>query len=158
MPGRVLNDMDAVWMPRLHPDDRAKLSKAWQEAMEQGLTDEIDIELRARDRSDRYVWLRRRSVLLRDAHGKPYFSAGIMVRLEQINRADTVTGLLNRTQFERAVKEALNEFRRTGVAGAILLLGLDNFKILNNSGFINAISTKIIIKANIKIGLIYTLF
>lgn len=133
MPGRVINDMGAVWMPRLHPDDRAKLSKAWQEAMEQGLTDEIDIELRARDRSDRYVWLRRRSVLLRDAHGKPYFSAGIMVRLEQINRADTVTGLLNRTQFERAVKEALNEFRRTGVAGAILLLGLDNFKIVNET-------------------------
>lgn len=50
------------------------------------------------------------------------FFAGIMVRLEQINRADTVTGLLNRAQFERAVKGALNEFRRTGVTGAILLL------------------------------------
>ena len=48
-------------------------------------------------------------------------------------------------------------FRWGGFSNNKEFVGLDNFKILNNSGFINAISTKIIIKANIKIGLIYTL-
>lgn len=126
LPSRIVKDMNVVWTPRVHPDDLGAGGLDY-------LMHEVDVEQRVRDKNGRYVWLRRRGTRLYDEAGKPYFSAGVMVRMEQINQADTVTGLLSRSQFERGVKLALEAFRRTGEGGAILILGLDNFKIVNET-------------------------
>lgn len=126
LPSRIVSDIDAVWMPRVHPDDRGAGGIDY-------LVSEVDVVHRVRDKHDRYVWVRRRGTRLYDETGKPYFSAGMMVRMEHLNQADTVTGLLSRPQFERGIKAALEAFRRTGEGGSILILGLDNFKIVNET-------------------------
>lgn len=133
LPSRIVHDMEAVWIPRLHAADQAKVLPLRRFMLEERLKDDLDVEMRARDRNDTYVWLRCRSTLLRNAEGEPYFLAGMMVRMDRLNEADAVTGLLNRASFARGVRDALDNFRQTGTGGAILLMGLDNFKIVNET-------------------------
>lgn len=123
---RIVGDMDAVWTSRVHPDDQGASGVDY-------FIPEVDVAQRVRDKNGRYVWVRRRGMRLYDSSGRPYFSAGMMVRMEHLNEADTVTGLLSRSQFERGVRAALEDFRRSGVGGVILVLGLDNFKVVNET-------------------------
>lgn len=129
----VINDIDAVWMPHLHPDDVDKLKKKKDEIFRHKQEKKINIDYRAKDRDGNYVWLRCRGELLESNRGFPPIFAGVLTRLDQLNEADKVTGLLNKEQFGQAIREALEEFRRTGMGGEILLLGLDNFKIINET-------------------------
>ncbi len=133
LPGENLPDMDAVWTPLLHPDDLPRYMGAQEAMFVRRVTDEHNIVYRARDREGQYVWLKCRGSLLVDEEKKPQFFGGVMVRLEHLNQADSVTGLLSKTPFENAVREALDDFRRTGVGGQIVLLGIDNFKIVNET-------------------------
>ena len=71
--------------------------------------------------------------VLRDETGTPYFLGGIVNRMDHLNQADKVTGLLNKVQFEMAVNRALKEHARNGISGRIMLLGLDNFRAINET-------------------------
>ncbi len=133
LPGESLPDMDAVWTPLLHPDDVSRYRKSIEDVFVRRVTDEHNIDYRARDREGRYVWVKCRGSVLLDEAKNPHFFGGVMMRLEQLNQADGVTGLLSKGPFEAAVREALDTFRRTGIGGQILLLGLDNFKIVNET-------------------------
>ena len=86
-----------------------------------------------KNRKGEYVWIRCRGCVGLDRDGTPNIFTGVMTRLSQRNQADEVTGLLNKYQFERAVKSALNSCRVTGEGGALMVLGLDNFKIINET-------------------------
>lgn len=46
---------------------------------------------------------------------------------------DALTGLLNRTEFERNLQRSLDRARRSGATGAVLFMDLDQFKIINDS-------------------------
>lgn len=52
--------------------------------------------------------------------------------LEQLARTDSLTGLLNRRAFEEMMAQRLSESREAG--GALLLIDLDHFKQLNDTG------------------------
>lgn len=131
--GTVIRDMGEAWMSRIHPDDLPRFVAVEKAIFVEHKTDERRIDYRARNRFGEYVWLKCRGRLLKDGKGKPIFFGGIMTRLEHLNEADGVTGLLSKAPFQRAISDALDEFRRTGVGGAILMLGLDNFKIVNET-------------------------
>ena len=133
LPGESLPDMDAVWIPLVHPDDVPRYKASMDAMFVRRTSDEHNINYRAQDREGQYVWLKCRGSLLLDEEKKPHFFGGVMVRLEHLNQADSVTGLLSKGPFEEAVREALDEFRRSGVGGQLLLLGLDNFKIVNET-------------------------
>ena len=129
----VIEDLRAVWEPRVHEEDRKRRREAIDGMLLRGAGDRLSMEYRAKDRNGEYVWLRVRGKVLRDAGGKPYFFGGILNPLDRLNQADGVTGLLNKTHFEQAIHKALSDYARTGVGGRIMLLGLDNFRAVNES-------------------------
>ncbi len=130
----VLGNLAEAWLPLVHPEDVARV-KQIDDVLRNGdgSGDRVNVEYRSKDKTGEYVWMRVRGKLLRDAQGKPYFFGGILNPLDRLNQADAVTGLLNKLHFEQSVNKALKDYARTGVGGRIMLLGLDNFRLINES-------------------------
>ncbi len=131
--GNESADVQTTWLSLIQPEDLARMNEQLEEMFKRGSSDVLNITYRAKDLSGEYVWLKSRGRLLRDAAGKPYFLGGIVSRMDRLNQADKVTGLLNKVQFEMAVNRALKDHARTGIGGRIMLLGLDNFRTINES-------------------------
>ena len=132
LPGEIMEDFSRHWFFLIHPEERDSYRKSI-EAVMQHKTREHLLEYRVKSRKGEYVWIRCRGCVGLDRDGRPSIFTGVMTRLSQRNLADEVTGLLNKYQFERAVKCALNAYRATGEGGALMVLGLDNFKIINET-------------------------
>ena len=126
-------DIEAVWAPHIHEDDRRLRKDKIDELMRPGSNNRLNVEFRAQKKNGEFVWLRARGKLLRNKEGKPWFFAGILNPLDRLNQADIVTGLLNKTHFEQAVNRMLKEQARTCIGGRIMFLGLDNFRAINES-------------------------
>ena len=125
--------VQSKWLSLMHPDDLVRMNAQLDEMFNRGVRNVLSINYRARDLNGEYVWLRSRARVLRDETGKPYFLGGIVNRMDHLNQADKVTGLLNKVQFEMAVNRALKEHARNGISGRIMLLGLDNFRAINET-------------------------
>ena len=134
LPAEVVEDFLGLWTPLVHEDERAQLKTSLSAVMEKLNLFEHAMEYRVRDRKGNYVWLRSRgrvgSVL---PDGKQPIFVSMMQRMGQRNQADDVTGLLNKYQFEHNIKMALSAYRITGVGGAVMVVGIDNFKIVNET-------------------------
>ena len=133
LPGEVLADFSSPWRDRLHPEDREAYMDVVSQALEASSAGDYSVEFRVRNRKDEYVWLSARGRVGTDREGKPCVATGMLTRMAGRNRADVVTGLLNKYQFEHNVKLALEKYRTTSVGGAIMVFGLDNFKIVNET-------------------------
>ncbi len=134
LPAEVVDDFAAVWTPLVHPEERDQLRASLAAVMERLNVFEHEMEYRVRDRRGNYVWLRSRGrvgTLERD-DAAPIF-VGMIHRMANRNQADDVTGLLNKYQFEHSLKVALSAYRITGQGGAVMVLGIDNFKIVNET-------------------------
>jgi len=57
----------------------------------------------------------------------------VQSRLRTLAERDSLTGLLNRRSFEEELGRHVSDRRRDGAAGAVLLLDLDDFKLVNDS-------------------------
>lgn len=55
------------------------------------------------------------------------------LQLQNLATHDSLTGLINRREFERHLSAALNETKKKGPASVLLYLDLDQFKIVNDS-------------------------
>lgn len=133
LPGEVLQDMDSYWAPLIHPEERGPYLASIRGITASHTLFEQAMEYRVRTRKGEYVWIRSRGRVGTDRDGNPELFVGMMSRMAQRNQADEVTGLLNKYQFEHAVKLALAEYRATSEGGAIMVFGLDNFKIVNET-------------------------
>lgn len=133
LPGEVIKDFDAIWQELIHPEDR-ELFLASMRGIKviQSIFDHA-MEYRVKTRKGEYIWIRCHGRVGMDREGKPSVFIGMMSRMAQRNQADEVTGLLNKYQFEYSIKRALAEYRVTGEGGAIMVFGLDNFKIVNET-------------------------
>ena len=69
----------------------------------------------------------------RNDSGDPIIFAGFITKMDRILHADPVTGLLNRFAFDQAVKEGVTSALAKGEMGAIMIVGLDNFHLLNEA-------------------------
>lgn len=54
------------------------------------------------------------------------------IGFEALARVDSLTGLANRSEFQRVLSRALIRYRRFGVQGALLVIDLDDFKHVND--------------------------
>jgi diguanylate cyclase (GGDEF)-like protein len=133
LPGEIMHDFDQYWVPLVHPEERGTYQASISKVLASQVSCEHNMEYRVKNRKGEYIWICCRGRVGLDREGRPYMFVGTMSRMAQRNQADEVTGLLNKYQFEHAVKLALAQYRVTGEGGAIMVLGLDNFKIVNET-------------------------
>jgi len=91
------------------------------------------MEYRVKNRQHEYVWMHCHGKMICDSSGECALFVGALSRLVRKSRADMVTGLLNKYQFEIDVKAALDDCRNTGENGSMVIFGVDNFKIINET-------------------------
>ncbi|MBN8895783.1 MAG: EAL domain-containing protein [Rhodanobacter sp.] len=72
-------------------------------------------------------------------------------RLEHLARHDPLTGLVNRTEFERHCSEAIALAERERLAVVVLFIDLDAFKIVNDS-YSHAIGDRLLVKVGERIS------
>lgn len=133
LPAEVLEGFDNYWAPLVHPEERGPYIASMRTIRTMGTIYEYNAEYRVKTKKGEYIWLRSRGHVGTDREGLPNMMVGMLSRMAQRNQADEVTGLLNKYQFEHSVKKALAAFRATEEGGAIMVFGLDNFKIVNET-------------------------
>lgn len=90
-----------------------------------------------------HLWVAANTTLVKSAKGEPLY---YVVQIEDISNRkqtehelrrladhDPLTGLLNRRGFMEGLRRELRRMERNGEYGALLLLDLDNFKVVNDS-------------------------
>jgi len=121
------------WLSRIHDEDR-QLAKAALDAHLASGKGNYESEHRIRHRDGTYRWMRCRGAAVTDATGRVTRLAGSLTDITETKVSDALTGLPNRLLFvdllDRAIKrtERLPEY-----VFALLILGLDRFKIVNES-------------------------
>ena len=71
-------------------------------------------------------------------------------RLEHMARHDSLTGLVNRAEFERSCTEAIALAERERLAAVVLFIDMDAFKIVNDS-YSHAIGDRLLVKVGERI-------
>lgn len=133
LPSEVFREVDSVWLPKIHPDDYDEYVKELHRSCTPK-DSRRDIFFRVRDVNDKYLWAKSRLQMLFNAQtGAPELFCGTTTLLEGTILLDDTTGLLNKSRFEHDLDENLADFDKDTPSGAIIVLGLDNFKIVNES-------------------------
>jgi diguanylate cyclase (GGDEF)-like protein/PAS domain S-box-containing protein len=131
-----------LWARQMHPDDRDRMFARESSLVEPALPDEY--RMHRRDGST--VWVRDEAALVTDAQGRMRWHGVIsditdrkLAEAELERRAeviryqaahDPLTSLPNRALFQERLDEALV---RPGAQVAVVLLDIDNFKLVNDS-------------------------
>ena len=99
-------------MERVHPDDRERL---WRlaESNWSGETSELRSEHRVRRPDGSYRWVLIRGETVRDAHGRPWRQAGVMVDINDLK------------SVEEALRESEERFRGTFENAAVGIAHID---------------------------------
>jgi diguanylate cyclase (GGDEF)-like protein/PAS domain S-box-containing protein len=121
------------WLSRIHPED-APLAKQRLDAHLAGGTGHYESEHRVRHRDGTYRWVRCRGAAVTDRQGHVTRLAGSLTDITETKVADALTGLPNRLLFVDLLERAITRTQRQpGYVFAALVLGLDRFKIVNQS-------------------------
>jgi len=135
-------DDPRLWARQIHPDDRARMFAREESLAEPRMPDEY----RLRHRDGRTVWVRDEAALATDGEGRLRWHGVIsditdrkLAEAELERRAeviryqavhDPLTSLPNRALFQDRLVQAL---ARPGTQIAVVLLDVDNFKLVNDS-------------------------
>ena len=133
-----LNQLDTGSL--FHPDDLPILRDKIRELLDGKATDILDA--RMVNKAGRYLWSRIRLVSQRDETGTPTYITGIIYDIDQLKtdalsmkqqaQQDALTRLLNKASAQNAVAQHL-EFQEGNTMSALLVLDLDNFKLINDT-------------------------
>jgi diguanylate cyclase (GGDEF)-like protein/PAS domain S-box-containing protein len=134
-------DDPQLWERILHPDDREGAMATYLRGRESG--DPFVFEYRLLARDGRTVWFRDSAIVLTDAQGRPEHIQGVMLDITESKVAeeriaflayhDKLTGLPNRTMFDELLGLALARAKRHGLGVVVVLVDLDDFKLVNDS-------------------------
>ena len=126
----------------IHPEDLAERAELLRQLMagEVAIYNREDRMLCANGDS---IWVARYITALRDENGKPTHVLTHLVDVTERRRMekelrhladhDPLTGLLNRRGLEAALERHVAHVNRYGADGALLVLDLDHFKIVNDT-------------------------
>ena len=121
------------WFTRVHPEDIGYVKEALERHLASG-DGHYECEHRIIHRDETYRWVRCRGAGVRNADGVATRLAGSFTDVTTVKLADPLTGLPNRLLFldlvDRAIKRAA---RRTNYIFGLLVLGLDRFKVVQDS-------------------------
>jgi diguanylate cyclase (GGDEF)-like protein/PAS domain S-box-containing protein len=135
-----LADAD-LWPKILHPDDRARALAENARHNETG--EPFVLEYRMFTKDGRVVWVFDQASLVRDEHGAPLFSHGVMLDISErkhdeeqvafLAYHDELTGLPSRSMFEELLSLSIDRARRHDGSVAVVCLDLDDFRLVNDS-------------------------
>ncbi len=133
LPAETLENISGVLEPFVYMQDRKPLASLF--ASVNSLTEgrERQLDFRMRDAKGDLSWLRLKGKIGLAKDGTPNLFAGTISQLARRNSADSVTGLLNRYQFIDDLTAALRTARETGGSGGLLVMGVDNFRTVNEA-------------------------
>ncbi|WP_166815830.1 sensor domain-containing diguanylate cyclase [Luteimonas yindakuii] len=132
----------------VHPDDRAQQQQAMAEVLATGRA-RTDV-FRVRHRDGHYVWIEAVSRRIPADDGGDSGDLMLAARdisrrvaveqaleesrreLERLARADALTGLANRREFDARLAQALRRLQRHGTPVALLCMDIDHFKRIND--------------------------
>ncbi len=125
-----------------HPDDLAASGQAIDDLLA-GRTTSYELEKRYLTPSGEPVWVSLHATVIRDGDGAPTALLGQVQditrrrddagRLQYLADHDPLTGLYNRRRFEQELDRQVAELQRYGPGGALLVLDLDHFKLVNDT-------------------------
>ena len=141
--GHVRDELKATTLLALtHPDD-IDLDAQDMGQLQAGQISSYQVEKRYRHAWGHDVWVLVTASIVRDADQNPLYvltqvqdiseRKELARHLEYIVDHDFLTGLLNRRQFERELAKETERAARYGAPGAVLLIDLDNFKVVNDT-------------------------
>ncbi|ABM01830.1 bifunctional diguanylate cyclase/phosphodiesterase [Shewanella amazonensis] len=138
-----LEPTEDLWVKLLHPDDYQKVMDKMNGLFDRSGPSSFDTEFRLQTKSGSYLPVLCRGVILRGADGTPLRMSGTNMdlterkeseaRIYQLAYYDVLTGLANRTLLMERLKAAIALCERSKQIGALLIIDLDNFKILNDT-------------------------
>ncbi len=130
-----------LWQKMLHPDDRDAAVDAYMRGRDSGEPFVFEYRLVAKDGS--VLWFRDSAIVLRDDEGRPHQIQGVMLDITDRRAAeeqiaflayhDALTGLPNRAMLDELLDLALARARRVDQGVAVILVDLDDFKLVNDS-------------------------
>jgi diguanylate cyclase (GGDEF)-like protein/PAS domain S-box-containing protein len=121
------------WFTRVHPEDIGGV-KAALHAHLTAATTHFESEHRMLHRDGMFRWVRCRGAAVRDRAGSVTRLAGSLTDITDAKVADALTGLPNRLLFVDLIDRAIQRAQRhADERFAILILGLDRFKVVQNS-------------------------
>ncbi|HEY7876138.1 MAG TPA: EAL domain-containing protein [Actinomycetota bacterium] len=129
------------WIEQVHPEDRQREVSNDTSLYENGAS--LESEYRMRTRDGKTVWVRDEAVLVRDDDGRALFVQGVLVditrrkelesQLRHQTFHDSLTGLANRALFLDRVDHAIARHNRLRTPITVVLLDVDDFKVVNES-------------------------
>ena len=128
----IVDDFAALLTPFIYYEDREILESAMGELDSSAMPGvEVTGEFRLLNRNGEYGWVSLRMSTGVDEFGQPEIVAGVIARMDLKQKADYITGLLNRNAFHVALMKELNS--SPDVRGAVIFIGLDNFQLINET-------------------------
>jgi diguanylate cyclase (GGDEF)-like protein/PAS domain S-box-containing protein len=132
------------FVDKVHAQDRGRIDAAIRSALARGSDGKFDAEYRIlRVGGGEERWLRSRAKVLRDESGNAVhllgstfdFTAAKLAeqRVHEIAQRDPLTDLPNRSLLLELCERLLAMAQRTDQHGALLLIGLDRFKLVNDN-------------------------
>jgi len=131
----------AAWTAITHPEDRDRVAAEVARCMSEEIP--FDCEYRMLHADGHTVWVWDKDLLVRDKRGEVAYTQGVIVDMTAARRSeeqlvflayhDSLTSLPNRARLEQTLDEALARGRRNGTSAATLAVGLDGFKLVNES-------------------------
>lgn len=132
----------AIWDSRIHPDDLSRCRQAMTSHLA-GAAGHYETEYRWQMGDGTWIWLLVKGKALFDEGGRMVRMSGSVTditerkhqeeRIRHMAYHDSLTGLLNRAGFNEALRDFIAAIIGDNTLGALFLLDLDNFKLVNDS-------------------------
>lgn len=126
LPGEYVNNVGVIWRSFVHPED-LEMYDAEMTRIGKGETDLHRLNYRVRKRNGEYIRIECRGTVERDETGKITWFTGAIKRLNE--------GIDSNTQIANiyvATKDIEETFNNHIAQGALMYLGVDNFKRIND--------------------------
>lgn len=129
------------WLERVHPEDKPKLLKASKQAVTSNQVYEVEYRYLTSD--DQYIWLETHASPITDEQDVVQGYIGTVRDITERKQQeaadrwaaehDSLTKLLNRRGFDKAMQQTWAAWQETRKPAALLLIDLDYFKPVNDN-------------------------
>ncbi len=133
-----------AYLKLIHKEDRAFII-SFMKNLKHINKNTFDFEFRIQKKEGDFSWIYAKGVIIRDKNDNIISMAGSFSNIHEKKRQqekiemlayyDTLTGLPNRFHLIEQLNQTLNSYRHKqhGISGAVLLIDLDNFKVINDT-------------------------